>query len=160
MIRNLTLEENIQQTINKIVFGENEIDRGVQFLSEFNGIVTATAVTKHKEGIYSIYGFDKECGLPRDNYFPRNLIWLGYEIDLDTLFRAFAETDEFQPLEINDWRGQQMDIEFGSYKFHWTYGNGLQFQSDETKKVLAEIFLAETLFTNHLSTKKTEQDEA
>lgn len=50
---------------------------GQKFNSKYYGIITATIITNHGNGIYSIYGFDEKEGLPRDSYYPRDLELIG-----------------------------------------------------------------------------------
>lgn len=56
-----------------------KIEVGQVFNSKYYGHIVATKVTHLSEGKYSIYGFDIKEGLPRDNYYPRDLDLVGKE---------------------------------------------------------------------------------
>ena len=56
-----------------------EIENGQIFNSKYYGLIQATQIEIHKANIYSIYGFDFKCGLPRSNYYLRELDLVGKE---------------------------------------------------------------------------------
>jgi len=60
-----------------------EIENGQIFNSKYYGLIQATQIEIHKANIYSIYGFDFKCGLPRSNYYPRELELIGKEPQLN-----------------------------------------------------------------------------
>lgn len=74
--------EKIKQEIYKALPRLMEIQNGQRFESRFYGVIIATKIEKIKS-IYSIYGFDVEKGLPRSEYYPRDLTILGIEPQLN-----------------------------------------------------------------------------
>jgi hypothetical protein len=69
-----------------------EIKVGQVFNSKYYGDIVATKVTYLSEGKYSIYGFDIKEGLPRDNYYPRDLDLVGKEPMLNNVLYFFIES--------------------------------------------------------------------
>ncbi len=67
------------------------IEVGQVFHSEYYGKITATKVQQHSPTTYSIYGFDEKDGLPRDNYYPKDLGLVGREIMLNNVLHYFQE---------------------------------------------------------------------
>jgi len=87
------LENKIREVLPRL----QEVKRGQRFLSPYYGIITATNITDHGNNKYSVYGFDEDQGLPRDNYYPKDLELLGFEIKLNDVLEflnIFFITDE------------------------------------------------------------------
>jgi hypothetical protein len=59
------------------------IENGQVFHSEFYGNIVATKVEPLSGGKYSIYGFDEATGMPRSDYYPRDLKLVGKDIMLN-----------------------------------------------------------------------------
>lgn len=134
----MTKNQQLQQAINKSLYSGNYVDRGVQFLSQYYGVITATNVTHYGNEKYSIYGYDVENGLPRDCYFPRDLEWLGFPIDLDTLLLSLEKLNNY---ELKQGLSGTICIIFGSWKINWKLAEGLLFQDGETLEKLYKIFI-------------------
>lgn len=75
--------KDLENKIRGILPRLQEIVKGQQFYSPYYGIITATKVTRYGNGKYGIYGFDEKEGLPRDNYYPRDLELRGFPIKLN-----------------------------------------------------------------------------
>jgi hypothetical protein len=89
-----TIEEQLKciiEDIHKHIPSLLEIKRGQRFQSVYYGEIVATNITKttHKD-TYSIYGFDTKEGLPRDNYYPRDLKLIGLEPTLNDVLYWFT----------------------------------------------------------------------
>lgn len=82
--------KSIINDIHKHIPSLLEIKRGQRFYSKYYGEIVATNVTKttHKD-TYSIYGFDVNDGLPRDNYYPIDLTLIGLEPTLNDVLLWF-----------------------------------------------------------------------
>lgn len=61
------------------------IEVGQIFNSKIYGNIVATRIEQHTANTYSIYGFDVKEGLPRNNYYPRDLELVGKEIMLNNV---------------------------------------------------------------------------
>lgn len=87
----LVLENKIREALPRL----QEIEKGQRFSSIYYGIVVATKVTQHTQNTYSIYGFDEETGLPRDNYYPRELELLGHPIRLNDVLDWLCKSKNY-----------------------------------------------------------------
>ena len=73
------LENKIREALPRL----KKVEVGQKFLSKYYGIITATKVDNLGGGKYDIYGFDEMEGLPRSNYYPRDLELVGHPIKLN-----------------------------------------------------------------------------
>ena len=65
------------------------IEKGQIFHSKYYGDIVATRIGKHSEKVCSIYGFDLKDGLPRDNYYPRDIELVGKNPQLNDVLEWF-----------------------------------------------------------------------
>lgn len=72
---------------------------GQMFMSKHYGIITATNIYEYSNGLYNIYGFDIEKGLPRAICYPRDLTLYGIEPTLQDVLRLLKKVD--LELDIN-----------------------------------------------------------
>ena len=86
------LKANIYQSLPDLM----ELGVGCEFNSKYYGKITATKITNYGNGVYSIYGFDEKEGLPRDNYYPRDLEILGRPITLPDVLRWMSGLEIFK----------------------------------------------------------------
>jgi hypothetical protein len=135
----ITNKQQLQQQINLVVHGDAYIDRGVQFLSEYYGVIQATNVTDYTGLIKSIYGFDLASGSPRDCYYPRDLTLLGFPVDLGLVLQALNKKKEYFKFNVDN-REDRMEITFSGKFFEWEYGSNLDSQNSHTVTMLCEIF--------------------
>ncbi len=73
------LAEKIQTAIPSLL----AIEVGQIFNSQYYGNIVATKINRHSYNVYSIYGFDETEGMPRDNYYPKDLKLVGREPQLN-----------------------------------------------------------------------------
>lgn len=71
----------------------SKIEPGQRFYSPYYGIITATKIDDLGGGRYSVYGYDKEKGLPRDNYYPKDLTLVGKNIMMNDVIAFYKKTD-------------------------------------------------------------------
>lgn len=69
------LTHNIRKVISRLT----KIEVGQIFYSSYYGNITATKIKYIGDGKYDIYGFSDSDGLPRNNYYPRDLELVGKE---------------------------------------------------------------------------------
>lgn len=79
----------LEDKIRKLFPHLQNIEVGQIFHSKHYGNITATQITSHSKGIYSIYGFDEDKGLPRDCYYPRDLKLIGKPIMLTNVLEYY-----------------------------------------------------------------------
>lgn len=72
------LEDKIREALPHL----KEVEKGQIFHSKYYENITATKIIEYGKGVYSIYGFCEE-GLPRDNYYPKDLELVGKPIMLN-----------------------------------------------------------------------------
>lgn len=95
------LENKIREALPHL----QKIEKGQIFYSKYYGNITATKITPHGKGMYSIYGFCQE-GMPRDNYYPRDLELVGKPIMLNDVLNWYSINgrDSYSHFEVG--RGQ------------------------------------------------------
>lgn len=81
------MKENLENKIREALPRLSKIEKGQIFHSKYYGNITATKITEYGKGFYSIYGFDELEGLPRDNYYPRDLKLIGHPIKLNDVLQ-------------------------------------------------------------------------
>lgn len=77
------MEENIKLIADYIYGIKPEllnIEVGQKFFSSFYGEIVATRIHKFQGGLYDIYGYSISDGLPRQNYYPRDVKLVGKDI--------------------------------------------------------------------------------
>ena len=88
------LENKIKEALPRL----SKIEKGQRFLSKHYGVITATQIDDLGNGKYGIYGFDELEGLPRSNYYPRDLELIGHPIKLNDVFEYAKLKSNFKEL--------------------------------------------------------------
>jgi hypothetical protein len=132
----LELENKIREALPRL----SKIEKGQRFLSKYYGVITATQIDDFGNGNYGIYGFDELEGLPRSNYYPRDLEIIGHPIKLnDILEWCSLKTTNFF---IEDSKAY-FAINYGNkneQRFYWNLSSVfLADQSEELIKFLDEL---------------------
>ncbi len=112
----MTNLEKLEEAIYKSLPRLKEIKVGQRFHSKYYGEIVATKITKHSKDIYSIYGFDIKEGLPRDNYYPRDLTILGQEIALNDVLAFLNEISGNRYCITSDNRLMKQKYIFGHFE--------------------------------------------
>lgn len=135
---NLTREQELQRSMNRVVYGDFNGETGNQFYSKYYGKITSTKNTRYENDRWSIYGFD-EKGDPRSEYYPKDLNWLGFPINIELIVSALAisliefdliSNDDFAEININE-----------NISFKWHYCKNVMNQENKTLSTLIELFL-------------------
>lgn len=127
------LENKIREALPRL----QKIEKGQRFLSKYYGIITATKVDNLGGDKYDIYGFDEMEGLPRSNYYPRDLELIGHPIKLNDILEyiKIKDTPIYNTTEINT-------IAFGVFPKiqYWDLSSVfLADQSEELKEFLNNL---------------------
>ena len=88
------LENKIKEALPRL----SKIEKGQRFLSKHYGVITATQIDDLGNGKYGIYGFDELEGLPRSNYYPRDLELIGHSIKLNDVLEYAKLKSNFKEL--------------------------------------------------------------
>lgn len=88
----MTNYEKLKQKIQEAVPSLMEIEVGQVFYSKFYGEIVATRITRHNNNVMSIYGFDIKDGLPRSEYYPKELKIVGKEPMLNDVIAWLDKT--------------------------------------------------------------------
>lgn len=83
------LENKIREALPRL----SKIEKGQRFLSKYYGVITATQIDDLGDGKYSIYGFDELEGLPRSDYYPRDLELIGHPIKLNDVLEYYKNSN-------------------------------------------------------------------
>jgi hypothetical protein len=75
--------DKLKEAIYKALPRLTKIKVGQRFHSNFYGEIIATRIDRYSDNKCAVYGFDVKQGLPRDNYYPRDLTLLGQEPQLN-----------------------------------------------------------------------------
>lgn len=137
--KKMTDVHRLQQAINEEVVGKNYIDKGVHFFSKYYGVIQATRIDNENPKRPSIYGFDLVDGLPRSCYFPNELEWLGFPIDLEMVIQLLNKKRDYfnQNYDVKE---NLVEITFDATTyFEWNIANGLEFQNPHTIDMLERI---------------------
>lgn len=120
------LENKIREALPRL----KKVEVGQKFLSKYYGIITATKVDNLGGGKYDIYGFDEMEGLPRSNYYPRDLELVGHSIKLNDVLEylslknlntknyevsfdingAFLDINKYSDGDVKDYQDYQWDL--------------------------------------------------
>lgn len=99
-------EVNLENKIREALPHLQKIENGQVFYSKYYGNITATKITHRGGEVYSIYGFCKE-GLPRNNYYPKDLQLVGKPIMLNDVlywFTTFMNNEsEYTDEVLSEW---------------------------------------------------------
>lgn len=92
------LENKIRESLPHL----QKIEKSQIFHSKYYGNITATKITEWGKGVCSIYGFCEE-GLPRDNYYPKDLELVGKPIMLNDvlLWHSLNGRDKYSHFEVS-----------------------------------------------------------
>ena len=88
------LENKIREALPRL----SKIEKGQRFLSKYYGVITTTQINDLGNGNYGIYGFDELEGLPRSNYYPRDLELIGHSIKLNDVLEYAKLKSNFKEL--------------------------------------------------------------
>lgn len=88
------LENKIREALPHL----QKVEKGQRFFSKYYGIIVATKVDSLGGGNYDIYGFDEMEGLPRSNYYPRELELVGHPIKLNDVLEYIKLKSNFKEL--------------------------------------------------------------
>ena len=93
------LENKIKEALPRL----SKIEKGQRFLSKHYGVITATQIDDLGNGKYGIYGFDELEGLPRSNYYPRDLELIGHSIKLNDVLEWHSKDgrDKYSHFEVS-----------------------------------------------------------
>lgn len=85
------LENKIREALPRL----QKIEKGQRFFSKYYGVIVATQVKELSRDKYDIYGFDETEGLPRSNYYPRELELIGHPIKLNDVLEYLLDVEKY-----------------------------------------------------------------
>lgn len=122
--------KNLEDRIREYLPRLKRIEVGQKFLSKYYGIITATKVDNLGGSKFDIYGFDEMEGLPRSNYYPRDLELVGHPIKLNDVL-------EYVKLKVSKVSHHKV---LGNVCLDWDlFSVFLADQSDELKEFLNNL---------------------
>ncbi len=125
--------EKLKTEIQKAIPNLMKIEEGQIFNSEHYGDIIATKITSHTKKSFSVYGFDIKEGLPRDNYYPRDLKLIGKEPMLNDVL-------EWIKIKLNSDDDLKLKYHF-MYKILETWDTSSPYLKDQ------DILIMNTLFS-------------